>query len=98
MLARAVYARKGFLVEEHHEAMTSSDGGHNVHHQLVLVVGEVGFAIDGCELKLVGSHLVVARLEGDAEAVGADFNVAHERCHTRGDGTEVVVVELLILR
>ena len=45
-----------------------------------------------------GRHLVVARLDGDAELVELALALEHEREHALGDGAEVVVLELLPLR
>ena len=40
----------------------------------------------------------MAGLAGNAKFQGLDFKVAHKLCHTLGDGTEIVVVHLLVLR
>ena len=62
-----------------------------------MVVGEIGLLEDGRELKLVGRHFVVTGLDRDAKAVRFDFKVKHEGFHTRGNGAEIVVLELLVL-
>lgn len=62
-----------------------------------MVVGQIGLLKYGCELKLVGCHLVVASLAGYTEFVGLDFEVEHEGLHTFGYRTEVVVLKLLVL-
>ena len=68
-----------------------------LHQEEVVVVGEVGLFKYGCQLKLVGRHLVVTRGHGNAQLVRFHFEVLHERRHALGNGTEVVVVELLTL-
>ena len=83
--------------EEHHEAVPAGYGVHQVHHYLVLVVRKVGLAVDRSEFELVGRHLVVPCLKGYAEPVSRYLEVAHERRHPRGNGTEIMVVELLVL-
>ncbi len=62
-----------------------------------MVVGEVGFLEYGRELKLVWSHFVVAGLGGDAEFVAFNLKVEHECLNARGYGSEIVVLELLVL-
>ncbi len=98
VLARAVDALEGFLVEQHAEVVAACGLAHNRHQQQVVVVGKVCFLEDGSALKLVGRNLVVACLDGDAEAVALYFEVEHESLDARGDCTEVVVFELLVLR
>ena len=97
VLARAVDALEGFLVEQHLEAVLACHLLHEAHEQHVVVDGQVGLLEDGRELKLVGGHLVVACLAGDAQLQGLDLEVFHEGLHALGDGAEVVVVHLLVL-
>ena len=97
VFARAVDAGKGLFVEQAAESVLARHAGHERHEQHIVVNGQVAFLEDGGEFKLVGGHLVVARLAGDAEFEGADFEVAHKFGHTFGDGAEVVVVHLLVL-
>ena len=98
VLARAVYAVEGFLVEQNAEAVIAGDALHQGHQKHVVVDGEVALLEDGRELKLVRGHLVVARLTGDGELEGVYLEVFHEGLHAVRDGAEVVVVHLLILR
>ena len=67
------------------------------HEQHIVVVGQIGLFEDRGELELVGGNLVVAGLGGYAEAVAFDFEVKHEGFYARGNGSEIVVVELLVL-
>ena len=62
-----------------------------------MVDSQVALLEDGRQLKLVGSHLVVARLHGDGEFKCLNLKVFHEGYHTIGDGTKIVVVHLLVL-
>ena len=61
-----------------------------------MVYGKVGFFEDGGQFKLIGGHLVVARFAGDAQFEGLYLEVFHEGLHAFGDGSEVVVVHLLV--
>ena len=97
MLTGTVHTVEGLLVQEHYETVLAGDAVHQVHDNLVLVVGQVGLAIDGRQFKLVGRHLVVAGLERNAQTVAGNLQITHESGHARRDGGEVVVVQLLVL-
>ena len=62
-----------------------------------MVDGEVGLLENRSQFKLVGCHLVVARLTGNTQLQRLYLQVFHERLHTVGDDTEIVVVHLLVL-
>ena len=61
-----------------------------------MVDGEVALLEDGSQLKLIGSHLVVARLYGNGQLQGLNLQVLHKGLHTIRDGAKVVVVHLLV--
>ena len=96
VFAGSVYACKWLFVEQHAEMMPASHFGNERHQQQVVVVGQVCFLEYGCELKLVGSHFVVASLRRDAEFVAFDFKVEHEGFDARRYGAEIMVFELLV--
>ena len=98
MLARAIHAGEGLLVQQHLEAVTAGHLVHQRHEYQVLIDSQVGLIIDGCQLELVGRHLVVSGLAGDGILVGFELKLFHKRLHTGGDSAEVVVLELLVLR
>ena len=98
VLTRTVDACEGLLVQQHAEAMMAGDALHELHEQHIMVDGEVALLVDGCQLELVRCHLVVTRLHGNAQLEGLYLQVFHECLHALGDGTEVVVVHLLVLR
>ena len=98
MLSAAVDAGEGFLVEEASESVLACHSLHQAHEEHIVVYGQVRLLVDGCQLELVGSHLVVARLAGDAQLEGLPLEVLHEHRYTLGDGAEIVVVHLLVLR
>ena len=62
-----------------------------------MIDGKVGFFEDGCHFKLVGGHFVMACLARDAQFESLHFHVAHKGSDAFRDGTEVVVVHLLVL-
>ena len=97
MFSGTVHSVEGLFVQQHHKAVAGSDAVHQVHNELVLVVGQVGFPEDGGHFKLAGSHLVVAGFQRNAQVIGGKFQVPHEGGYARGDGGEVVVVQLLVL-
>jgi len=98
VLARAVHALEGLLMEQDTEAVAACHLPHERHDEHVVVDGKVALLVDGRQLELVGGDLVVACLQGNAQFECLDLQVLHESGHTRGDGTEVVVLQLLVLR
>ena len=62
-----------------------------------MIYCQIGLLEDGSQLKLVGSHLIVTSLAGDAQLQSLYLEVLHEGSHTLGDRTEVVVIHLLVL-
>ncbi len=97
VLAGTVHAVKRLFVEKDHKTVLAGDEVHQVHHDLVLVVGEVGLTVDGREFELVRSHLVVTGLDGNTQPMAGDLQVTHESGHARRNGGEIMVVELLVL-
>ena len=97
VLARAVDAGEGLLVEEALHAVLLGDRLEGRHQQLLVVGGDVGALEHRRDLELAGRDLVVAGLGGDAELEELALGVHHEAEHPLGDGAEVVVVELLAL-
>ena len=69
---------------------------HQTHQQHVVVHGKIRLFEDGSELKLIGRHLVVTCLAWNSQLQGLYLKILHERCHAFGDGSEVVVVHLLV--
>ena len=63
-----------------------------------MVDGQVALLENGRQFKLVRSHLVVARFYGYGQFQSLNLQVFHEGLHAVGDGAEVVVVHLLVLR
>ena len=97
MFAAAVDAAIGLFVEQDGKVMLAGNAFHQVHDQLVVVVGQVDVLEDRCQFELVGRHFVVTGLDGDAQFVAFDLQLLHEGCDTRRDGAEIVVFELLVL-
>ena len=97
VLARAVDAVEGLLVQQHAESVVAGNLLHQRHEQHVMVDSQVALLEDGCQLKLVGSHLVVACLDGNGQLQGLNLQVLHESLYAVGNGAEVVVVHLLVL-
>ena len=66
VLARAVDAGERLLVQEALHAVLLGDPTERRHHQLLVVMGEVGAFEHRGDLELAGGDLVVAGLGGDA--------------------------------
>ena len=97
VFARTVDPLEGLLVEQDAEVVAAGDLVHDRHQQLVVVVGQVGFLVNGRQLELVGRHFVVAGFDGNAQPERFVFQVAHEFDHAFGNRAEIVVFELLVL-
>ena len=98
VLTATVDACEGLLMQQHAEAVLTGHTLHHRHQQHVVVYGEVRLFENRCQLKLVGGHLVVTGLAGDAQFQRLNLQFTHEGRHTLRDGAEVVVVHLLVLR
>ena len=70
---------------------------HQRHQQHVVIDGQVAFLIDGSQLELVGSNLVVTGLDRNAQLQSPYLQILHEGRHTLGDGSKVMVFQLLVL-
>ena len=85
------------FVKQYLEAMLAGNLLHQAHQQHVVVDSQVGFLEDRSALKLVRSDLVVTSLAGNAKLQSLNLEVFHEGLNTLGNGSEVVVVHLLVL-
>ena len=97
VLAGAVDASVGLLVEQADQAVLACHPLHGLHGQLVLVHSHVGGGEDGSHLVLCGSHFVVLGGGGDAELPQFDVQVVHKGADSFADLAEVMVIQLLTL-
>ena len=95
VLARAVDAREGLLVRQTGHTVFLGDRTQLDHDQLLMIGCYVGALEHRCNLVLARRHLVVARLDRDAELEQLTLDLEHEAHHAVRDRAEVVVVELL---
>mmetsp|Transcript_77703 Transcript_77703/g.116855 ORF Transcript_77703/g.116855 Transcript_77703/m.116855 type:complete len:416 (-) Transcript_77703:24-1271(-) len=98
VLAGAVDARKGLLVEEHDQAELGGLRGAHLHEEHVVVRGEGGLAVDGRHLVLRRRDLVVHHGHGNPELQHHCLDVEEQLRHGVGHGREVVEVGLLVAR
>ena len=97
VLTGTVDAVERLFVKQYLEAMLAGNLLHQAHQQHVVVDSQVGFLEDRSALKLVRSDLVVTCLAGNAKLQSLNLKVFHEGLNTLGNGSEVVVVHLLVL-
>ena len=97
MLAAAVDARKGLFMEQAHQTVAGGYLFQQFHGQLVFVTGAVGIGVDGRDLVLGGSHLVVLRLGQHAQLPQLLIQLPHKRGYPGLDSAVIVVVQLLPL-
>mmetsp|Transcript_4980 Transcript_4980/g.12376 ORF Transcript_4980/g.12376 Transcript_4980/m.12376 type:complete len:203 (-) Transcript_4980:737-1345(-) len=98
VLAVAVDALEGLLVEEHVQAVEIGELLHELHAEHVLVHRHVGHGEDGGKLVLAGRNLVVVGGHGDAEEEELLLHSLEVVRHRGGDLTEIVGVGLLAAR
>lgn len=97
VFARSVDTFERFFVEQYTEAVAAANFAHQGHDQQVVVIGQVALFEDRGQLKLIGRYFVVARFYGDAQFQCFHFQIFHESGYAGGDGTKVMVFELLVL-
>ena len=97
VLARAVDALEGLLVQKRGQAVLERELLHEAHEQHVVVRAHRGGLEHGRELELSRRDLVVAGLGGNAHAPQLTVEVHHERQDALADGAEILVLELLAL-
>ena len=81
VLAAAVEAREGLLVQQGHQAVALGDGRQDVHREHVLVRRDRDALVHGRELELRRRDLVVPRLDRDPEQPQLALEVHHEVQH-----------------
>ena len=97
VLAGAVDAGEGLLVQQADESVAAGDAFQRLHQQLLVVGADVRVLEDRRDLVLGRRHLVVAGLDRDPELAHFEFGLEHAGQHPLRDRAEVVVVELMAL-
>ena len=97
MLAGAVDSGERLLVEQALHAVLLGHATEGRHHQLLVVMGEVGLLEHRSDLELPGGDLVVAGLGRNALLEQLTIDIDHERQDPIGYRAEIVVVEFLTL-
>ena len=97
VLSGAVHSREGLLVEQALEAVLVSHLFQGLHNQLVVVHRHVAFRVDGSQLMLSGSHLVVLGLGRYAQLPQLLVHIIHKVRDPLPDHAEIVIVQLLAL-
>ena len=97
MLAGAVDAGKGLLVQQADEAVARRHTLHRFHGELVLVDRDVAGAVDGRALVLRRRDLIVLRRGGDAHFPQLLIQVGHELAHALADDAEILILQFLSL-
>ena len=97
VLSAAVDSVEGLFMEEHLEVVLFGHFLHDDHQQHVLIDGRRDFPEDRGAFELVGSHFVMTGLERNAEFVGLRFEILHESDYPGGNGSEIMVGQLLVL-
>src|SRR5690625_3519802 len=69
MLATAIQPLKRLLMHQTLQPVVARHPLERQHHQLLMIGCDIAALKDRCNFKLAGSHLVVARLDGDTQSV-----------------------------
>ena len=97
MLAGAVHAGKGLFIQQASQSMALRHLFHGLHYDLVMIHSDVRRLIDGSQLMLRGSHLVVLGLCGHAQLPQLYVQILHESADALSDHAEVMILQLLSL-
>ena len=97
VLAAAVNAGEGLLMQQAHHVKAAGQLLHQLHGQLVVVGGDVGGGEYRSQLVLGGGGLVVLGLGHNTQAPQLLIQGLHEGGHPGLDGAEIMVVQLLPL-
>ena len=97
MLARAVDAGEGLLVQQAGQAVLLGHALQGDHDDLLVVGRHVGVLVHRGQLVLAGGHFVVAGLHRHAQLEQLALRVQHAGQHALGDGAEILVFKLLAL-
>ena len=98
VLARTVDALERLLVQQADQVVAGGDELHLLHHDQVLVDGLVDLTVDGGELMLAGSDLVVLGLGGNAERPQLVVQILHIGRDGGADSAKIVLLEFLACR
>ena len=98
MFTRTVHPLVGFLVQQHPEIMTTSHLFHGGHQQLIMIDSQIRLFKNRGTFELIRGHLVMAGLDRDSQAMTLVFQFFHEGRNPCRDGTEILILQLLILR
>mmetsp|Transcript_97247 Transcript_97247/g.225448 ORF Transcript_97247/g.225448 Transcript_97247/m.225448 type:complete len:415 (+) Transcript_97247:1065-2309(+) len=98
VLAGAVDACKGLLMEEHNQAQLLGLLSSHLHEQHIVVGRERGLAVDGRHLMLRRGHLVVDHRHGHTELQHLGLNLEEQLRNGVRHGGKVVQVSLLAAR
>ena len=98
MLAGTVDARERLFVEQTDQPVAVGDFAQDLHHEHVVVAGEIQLLEHRRQLELGRGDFIVAGLGRNAELPEFLFDFGHEIQDAHFDRTEVVVLKLLVLR
>ena len=97
MLAAAVDAGKGLLMQQAHQTVLCRDLLHDLHGQLVVVGGDICCAIDRSKLMLSRRYLVMLCFSVDTKSPELLVKIFHVSLNSCLDSTEIVIFKFLTL-
>ena len=95
VLAGSVHSRKRFFMEQALQAMLFRHTFQGLHDDLVVICCHVTFCIDGSQLMLGRSHLIVLCLGRYAQFPKFCIYILHKGCDPGTDDPEIMIIQLL---
>ena len=97
MLAASVYTGKGLFMKQAYKAVSCCHLLHDLHGKLIVVGGNICSGINGCQLMLCRSNLVVFGLCKDSQFPELLIKIRHIFRNLRLYHTKVVIAHFLTL-
>src|SRR5688500_14431519 len=95
MFPGTIESGKLLLVEDHTQIVFVSYAAHNVHHQLIVVIGYVNLFEEWSYFELAWRHFIVTRANRNTQFPGFDLELFHEIIHATRDRSEIMIFHLL---
>ena len=97
MLTGTVNTGKGLLMKETYHTVLSCYLLHYLHGQLVIICCHISGGVNGSQLVLCGSNLIMLRLSKDPQLPQLCIKILHKGYYPGFDHSEIMIVQLLSL-
>ena len=76
--------------------MFTGNALHQIHDQLIVVIGQIGILKDGSKLKLVWGNFIVSGFGRYTQLVAFYLQLFQESSNTGGDRAKIMIFQLLV--